>query len=240
MRRSLLLGLGLVLPVLLLAADLFATLGLAQQSLEDSCWKAVLHPDRVPSFNVTPAMKALGVASRRGAVEAIGARMKAYYASPEFQKKWAQYRKDQGIDEEGDAKRAQMQKQGQAQVDASLKQMEAMLPMMPPAQQAEIRKALDKAKADKARQAGREGPTSTKSGPPKDPKVALRQALQTFLKASEGVDFGATLRPSEGKKYFVRKDYEAKSSEWKMFFRAGREATEGARAYVNAWLVELK
>jgi len=244
MRRSLLLGFVLAIPALLLAADIFTTLAWKQQDFEEVCWRFVLNPDRLPNFNVTPAMRALAVTGRKGAVEALGAKAKAYYASPAFAQKWAQHRKDQGIDEEGDAKRAQMQKQGMAQANESIKQLEAVLPMMPPAQQAEMRKGIEKAKADQARQAAREGnregKATSKNGPPKDPKVALRQALHTFLKASEGVDYGATLRSSEGRKRFVKNEYESKSDAWKMFFRAGKDATEGARAYVNAWLVELK
>jgi hypothetical protein len=89
---------------------------------------------------------------------------------------------------------------------------------------------------------------STEVLPPKDPKGAIRQALQTVIAATEGVDFAATegvdfaaaVEQRETRRFFTNPAYEAKPETWKMAFRAGRDATEGARAYAKAWLAELK
>ena len=43
-----------------------------------------------------------------------------------------------------------------------------------------------------------------------------------------------------GKKRFVNPIYESKNQEWKQGFRAGKEATEMARAFAKQWLSELQ
>jgi len=239
MRRNALLGLGLAIPAFLLAADLFSQLGWEQKAFEDTCFQFVKEPERLPSFHVTPAMRALAIAQRKGAVEAIGAKAKAYYASEAFKKRWAEHRGQFTGGEQQEQQRAVSEEQIQAQVDQSMKQMESMMAMMPPAQQAEMKKAMAKAKAQRAAKA-KKGAGGNDNAPPKDPNVNLCKALQHFLAVTDGVDYGATLSFKEGRKYFANKDFEGKSAEWKMMFRAGREASEGARAYIRAWLAELK
>jgi hypothetical protein len=39
---------------------------------------------------------------------------------------------------------------------------------------------------------------------------------------------------------FVNNDYERKPPEWKLCFRAGKEATAAARVFASDWLAELK
>jgi hypothetical protein len=67
----------------------------------------------------------------------------------------------------------------------------------------------------------------------------VANVLQQFLAAGADVDFDAKLTPSGGAMTFVNPDYEQKSSEWKMCFRAGRAPVAAARAAGQAWLKEL-
>lgn len=239
MRRTALIGLGLVLPAVLLAADLFAQLGWEQKAFEDTCFRFVTEPERLPELRVTPAMRVLAVTQRKAAVEAIGARAKAYYGSESFKKRWAEHRARFTGGEDQERQREAAEAQVQGQVDQAMAQMEQMMAMMPPAQQAEMKKAMAKAKAEKAQKA-QKGDRGEGNAPPKDPNVNLRKALQHYLAVTDGVDYGATLSFQNGRKYFANKAFEAKPAEWKMAFRAGREASEGARTYVRAWLAALK
>jgi hypothetical protein len=75
---------------------------------------------------------------------------------------------------------------------------------------------------------------------PADPRVLIKKRIADFLSASAGVDYAAKLAARGDKMVFVRDDYEQKSPEWKVCFRAGKEATEAARAFAKAWLVELE
>ena len=75
---------------------------------------------------------------------------------------------------------------------------------------------------------------------PADPNLLIRKRIQDFLAVSAGVDFAAKLAPRGEKMVFVNDDYERKSPEWKICFRAGKEATAAARAFATAWLAELE
>jgi len=233
MRRAPLLGLALAVPALLLAADMFGSLGWEQAKFEDACFNFAKNPEKLPAFPVTPAMKALAFAQRKDAILSIGARAKAYYASAAFKQRWAEY---QGPLAAAVEREASATAQGEQQKTEALAQLEAILPMLPPAQQEKVKAEIAKEKAK-----GTKKPSGSAADvPPKDPKVRLRKALQTVLAATEGVDYAAALQQKETKKYFTNPAYEAKPETWKMAFRAGREATEGARAYAKTWLAELK
>lgn len=74
---------------------------------------------------------------------------------------------------------------------------------------------------------------------PQDPKELVRMRLRQFLAQTADVDFNAQLKTVDGRQKFVVEDYEVKPSIWKSCYRAGRLATEAARAFAAAWLKEL-
>jgi hypothetical protein len=75
---------------------------------------------------------------------------------------------------------------------------------------------------------------------PIDPKPLLATRLQHFLDQSAGVDFGAALVPCGSKKCFADKTYEQKSQNWKLCYRAGKEAVAAARGFATTWLAALQ
>lgn len=74
---------------------------------------------------------------------------------------------------------------------------------------------------------------------PADPAPFVKQRLQQMLDATKDIDYNAQLTERNGKKYFAKAEYERKNPHWKMGFRAGREVTETARAFVQQWIGEL-
>jgi len=74
---------------------------------------------------------------------------------------------------------------------------------------------------------------------PGNPRVLIKKRINDFLAASSGVDFTAMLLPRGDKMVFANGVYEQKPAAWKLCFRAGKEATEAARAFAKAWLAEL-
>jgi hypothetical protein len=74
---------------------------------------------------------------------------------------------------------------------------------------------------------------------PVDAQAAVANVLQQFMATCADVDFDAKLTSSGGAMVFVNPDYEQKSSEWKMCFRAGRAPVVAARAAGQAWLKAL-
>jgi hypothetical protein len=68
----------------------------------------------------------------------------------------------------------------------------------------------------------------------------VKQRLQQFLETTKDIDFSAATTVKNGKKYFVKAEYERKDNRWKMAFRAGKEVVEPARAFVEQWISEIK
>jgi Sec-independent protein translocase protein TatA len=75
---------------------------------------------------------------------------------------------------------------------------------------------------------------------PADSRALIKKRINDFLAASADVDFSAKLEPRGDMMIFAREEYEEKSPEWKLCYRAGKEATEAARAFARNWLTELE
>ena len=71
---------------------------------------------------------------------------------------------------------------------------------------------------------------------PSDPDELIKKRLTDFLAISATVDFDEKLTDA---RMFVNPDYEKKSGQWKMCYRAGKEVVEAARAEAQKWLDEL-
>jgi len=75
---------------------------------------------------------------------------------------------------------------------------------------------------------------------PEDPETLISGRIREFLEMSADVDFSAKLLEKNGVKVFGNEDYEARSQSWKLCYRAGKEATLAARAFLEKWLGELE
>lgn len=75
---------------------------------------------------------------------------------------------------------------------------------------------------------------------PANPDAMLKLRLKEFIKISKSVDFQAETTAKNGKNRFVNAQYEGKSSEWKLCYRAGKPAVEAAVAFAELWLSELE
>ena len=75
---------------------------------------------------------------------------------------------------------------------------------------------------------------------PVDLRTLIKKRINEFLATSADIDFSAKLTPRDDKLIFVKGEYEQKSSEWKICFRAGKEGTAAARVFAKAWLAELE
>ena len=75
--------------------------------------------------------------------------------------------------------------------------------------------------------------------PKGDPRPLVKKRLQTFLEATKNVDFNAKLVKKDRMMIFAKEEYENKDSNWKLAFRAGKEATDAGRAFAQEWLKGL-
>lgn len=75
---------------------------------------------------------------------------------------------------------------------------------------------------------------------PADPRALVAMRLRKFLDESGAIDFTAKLVEQDKVRKFADPALEAKSSEWKMCFRAGKPATDAAREFARKWLADLQ
>lgn len=257
-RRPILLLAGI--PALLLAADLYSEIQIGRPQAEDAYFRFVTSGGQISIPGPGAALRAMTGARRGEVVKALGDRAKAYYASEAFRKRYAAWWAEQQPAPPSPMKtlaqlKQEQKDQGGEQAKA-MQEMEANLKNLPPETRAEVKKAMAQAREAQGQLPAIDDQTllraeqerfqtdqrnyqeALQKAPVKDPKVQLRKALQHTLAATEGIDYSAALRSQYGKRVFVNAAFESKPAEWKMGFRAGREATEAARAYARAWLQE--
>ncbi|MFT3675259.1 MAG: hypothetical protein QM781_05125 [Chitinophagaceae bacterium] len=75
---------------------------------------------------------------------------------------------------------------------------------------------------------------------PENINLFIAGKLRLMLEYTNGIDYAAALVEKYGKKRFVNPTYEAKRTEWKQGFRAGKDVTETAREFVKKWLSEIE
>ena len=243
------------------AADVLSQLGIPPDSAKEAVQivlnSGVNNPG-LPAklFKATPA-------AARGEMASAGiAWVKAYTASAEFKAKWAEIRETnkpakpefEGTPED-ELKKADDEQKQQAeeskkalaslppetrkQIEDSMKAADAMRAAMDTPELRKTRLASIVAiRAERTTQYEHELAT-WKRDYPESPAPAIAKRIREFLAFSADVDFDAKLVTKNGKMVFENPAYEAKSSQWKMCFRAGREATAAARAAAQAWLKEL-
>ncbi len=217
-------------------------------------------------FNPSPAAKAVKAAapaSRAALVANAIAWARAYTESPGFKAEYDKQRQAERpsppeakgtVDEELARQAAERRK--------SLEEMKRNVSQMPPDMRKSMEAAVKEAEANNAKlekdpqmaamlrqglEAQRAEEQRAYKGRvaayeqrwPADSRRLVARRLQEFLDLSKDVDFGAKLVPSGRLMRFADPRYEEKPPLWKLCFRAGREATEAARAAAQAWLKAL-
>jgi len=75
---------------------------------------------------------------------------------------------------------------------------------------------------------------------PADPKALITKRLRDFLDMSKDIAFDAKLvAAGGGAMKFADPQYESKSDQWKLCYRAGKDAVQAGRAFATDWLRQL-
>jgi hypothetical protein len=255
--------LGGVLPAVQNGPDVLAKLALDPATAKESVLDS-LTSGSVYNYAAIEAFKSLPPASRAAIVRAGLDWIKTYAGTAEFKAAYQAWREEKkpeapaarpAADDVMKKQRADFEKQvadmrkSMANLDAAtketleknIKEMRAQMEAMEKdpeqkklmGQMAELQRSEDKKKYD-------EQLADWSVTFPSDLRLLLKKRITDFLAASAGVDYAAKLVPSGDRMVFAREDYERKPPEWKICFRAGREATEAARAFAKDWLTELE
>ena len=243
------------------AADVLSQLGIPPDSAKEAV-QIVLNTGVNNPGLPAKLFKAAPATARADMASTGIAWVKAYTESAEFKAKWAEIREThkppapqfEGTPEE-ELKKADEEQRQQAeeskralaslppetrkQIEESMQAADAMRASM---NTPEMRKkqldSIVAARAERVQQFAHEM-ANWKRDYPESAAPAVAKRIREFLAFSADVDFDAKLVAKNGKMVFENPAYESKSSQWKMCFRAGREATAAARAAAQAWLKEL-
>jgi hypothetical protein len=241
------------------AADPIAQLGITVIDARERVMGAVSAGD-VPSGIPADAFKKLPASARAALVTDSIAWAKTYVNTVEFRAAYTQFRastKPEPPQFQGSAEDEFKAKQ--AQQAADIAQSRTMLSQLPADQRASLEEMLTRAEqnmkspemqkiirdniaAERAdqQQGYQKGLADWQSSYPENPQVLVARRLRRFVDTCTNVDFNAQLVPRDGSMVFANAQYEQQSGEWKMCFRAGREAVTAARTAATAWLKEVE
>lgn len=243
------------------AADVLSLLGITPQAAKQAVHSVINSGVYNPGLPAG-AFKLMPAGARTEAVAAGVAWLKAYTASAEFKQQYAEIREVHkpappefaGTPENEVKKADEEQKQAaeeskkalsalpadqRAQIEEAMKAAQSAAAQMNTPETRKMR--LDAIKAERAgrtKQYDQELATWTRDYPESAAPVIAKR-LREFLAVSADVDFGAKLTSKNGKMVFENESYEQKPGQWKMCFRAGKDATAAARTAAQAWLKEL-
>jgi hypothetical protein len=242
------------------AGDILKQLQVAKSDATERIVQAFAHGN-VDYWPVRQAFKAATPAARAALVEQVLVWTKAYVNSPQFAKDYAAYREQAkpeagssaGVDAEVKKRRAERMaelaeaKKAIAEMPAEYRKAaeeglkataEAMkeydTPEFQKMEREQIAEELQASAADDKERMAR-----WTAEYPADPKVLVKKRLNEFLKETAGVDHAAQVVNKNGRMRFANAAYEQKSPMWKLAYRAGKDATEKARAFAAAWVKEL-
>jgi hypothetical protein len=251
----------LVCPALARGADILSQLGITLDAAKEAIGSVITAGIYNPGLPAQ-AFKLMPAAARAQAATAGVAWLKTYTASPDFRRQYLQVRDNHKPEPPSyDRTPEQEVQRADEEQKEQLEESRRALAGLP----AEQRKALEEALKTAADLVAKENTPDTrkmrldairltraerakeyddavakwKRDYPDDPKPVIARRLREFLQLSADVDFNAKLRTEGGVSKFENPAYQAKSSQWKMCYRAGKDATAAARAAVQAWLSEL-
>jgi hypothetical protein len=243
-----------IVALALLAAD--ERYGYTSEQLNTSATSSIEY-DSLSFPSLTPELKALPVAARAQAVTSLGKIVRAYVESPQFKDVYAEWLKSSRPPQPTPKRPySELFAEKKKELEKSRADMNTALASLPANQRAQLKDAMEQGitqqlamyKDEKMMSMMEEQRFQQEKSAydqamqklPDDYRVLLRQRLQTFLTQTDGVDFAAKTTNQGGSSRFVNTEYETRSDLWKRCFRAGKPATDAARAFAKDWLAAVK
>jgi len=247
------------------ASDVLRKLNIPESMAKESIWSSF--SGRYLSIPNPQDLKRIARGERGALVQQIGEYARAYTKSDEFKKSYLAYRDNQKPTPPEPPKSVeQNRKEMKENLQKSIRETEANMKSMKPDLQAQMKDVVKMLREQLKQVDDPKNPMFSKQiqdmtdqsyemqkkdhverlarwelDYPLSPNKMIRSWLEEFLKISKDVDFNAALVDGVGgKKMFAKGEYEKKSDQWKMCYRAGKETVESGRAYATQWLKELE
>jgi hypothetical protein len=250
------------MTVVALAQDHLATLGISEGRAKEAVFDSFMS-DAVSIAGKPAAFLAMAPAARVTLVNFALNLARTFVDSDDFKRRYADHREANGPDplpEEQTADTvlakqragfenqvAEMRKmfdqitpEQRATLEEGWKDMRDQLTAM---EQGERRKEIEGGLKDQRAEQVRRRDEAMKAFEktyPADHRALVAMRLRHFLNATRDVAYDAQLVDKDKKKAFADEALEAKPAEWKMAFRAGKPATDAARAFAQKWLADLE
>lgn len=241
------------------------TLKLAKTDAESGIWNSFSYGSYGGPMSNT--WHNLAVPMRVSLVKEIGAFARSYTQSEDFARQYAEYREGQKPNTPEPFKGVEgIRKEQKEQLTKSIAESKASLK----GQTAEVKKILEdgirtmektlkdlddpnnpilskemndmmKQQWDQEQVEYKKAVAAWEQEYPTSPRALIKKRLAYFLELSATVDFTAKLGKGENDKMvFLKAEYEAKSSDWKLIYRCGKESVDAARGVAQQWLAEMK
>lgn len=191
------------------------------------------------TFVATPEFKSAYQAARQNRKP----KAPAFEGTPEqeFQRQREEQKAEQARSAEGmKAALAQMPADQRKQIEETMKSTAELMAQM---DTPEMRKMiLDGIRMERVRkqQEYQEAVAKWQQEYPEDVNAAVARRLASFLEQTADIAFDAKLTACGDKMCFADQQYERKSGNWKIAYRAGREPVTRARAAARAWLSSIE
>jgi hypothetical protein len=262
MRFAVIIALVTVITAAALAAqNHLASLGISEGRAREAIFDSFI-TDTLSLAGNNETFKAVSPEARVAMVNFALALARTFVESPDFKQRYADHREANGPDPLPDEQTADkvLAKQ-RAGFEEQVEQMRKVFDQITPEQRATLeagwedmrrqltemetgprRTELDTALRQQRAQmvlAREQAMKEFDADWPPDARQLVASRLRHFLEVSKDVAYGAQLVEKDGKRVFADPALEARSREWKLCFRAGKPATDAARAFAQKWLNDL-
>jgi hypothetical protein len=261
-RRTTVVGIAVgALGTAAIAADVLTQLGITAAAAKEAVSSVINSGLMNPGLS-SKAFKLLPPAARADAATAGVTWLKAYTSTPEFKQQYTKIRNNRkpqapvfnGTPEDELKKAADEQaKQSEdsmkalaslpadqrKQIEDAMKQAQAMAAKMNTPEMRQLQLNSIKASREQETKDYEKALAGWQRDFPENPNGAIARRLREFLDVSATVDFNAKLIPQGSVMLFENSAYQNKPEQWKLCFRAGKEATAAARTAAQAWLKEI-
>ena len=223
-----------------------------------------------PSFYIpnVKVLKSMAVGERTAIIDYIGKQIKDYVSTSEFKEQYNNLRMDKKpVPPEVPKSSEEMKKEQRENLITAIAEMEKNKAQMPEDQQEMMDGIIEGYKQTLKDLDNPDYPMNNpemdsymqqsyqlqleehnkniaeweKQYPLNNPNPMIKTWINSFLDESKDINFDAkTTVNKDGIFKFNEQKYEAKNSQWKLYYRAGRENVNAARKFAQNWLSELQ
>jgi hypothetical protein len=189
--------------------------------------------------------------------------VKSYTETAAFKAAYAKWREEGKPEAPASGNAGADLKRQQEEVDKQIAEMKKSMASLPPEQRKVVEQSIKEIERNMAERAAdpqfqknmlagaeavraeaaekyKEDIAAWQKDRPADSRVLIARRLREFLEVSADVDFEAKLvAAGSGRTRFADPEDEAKGGEWKLCYRAGKDAVGAARTFATSWLAQL-